>query len=255
MSKTVFLHLPLGKDVKLTGGVKDRSIVGVVEASEGFYEPHVMSMLSSILKVNSICIDIGANIGALSLAFADVASEGKVYSIEVGNDNYQYLTKNITQNRFDNIIPIYKAVSDYNGTAIFNYVDEVAGCSFISTTGVKEGVQEEVEVTTLDDIVVELGLKSVDFIKLDVEGGELKALVGAENTIEKFHPILLIEWNPATMRRFYDEEPKKLFDFLISKWSTIELIGENSFVSINTYEELNKIVDNGKGWEDLVCRF
>jgi len=255
MSKTVNLHLPTGRNIQLTGGDKDRSVIGAIEASKGFYEPHVMSILSTILKINSICIDVGANIGTLSLAFADIANEGRVYSIEVGNDNYQYLTENIKQNGFDNIVPIYKAVSDYNGTATFNYIDEVAGCSFISTTGIEEGVQEEVEVTTLDDIVEELELKKVDFIKIDVEGGERKALLGSEKTIDKFHPILLIEWNPDTVRRFYGEEPKELFDFLISKWSTVELIREDSLMKINTYEELNQLVENGKGWEDLICRF
>ncbi len=255
MAKTVWMNLPTGKKVKLTGANKDKSIIGAIELSDGYYEKEIMAKLTDILKPEFVCFDVGANIGALSLAFADIISDGTVYSIEVGHDNYRYLTENIKQNGFKNIIPIYKAVSDYNGTAIFNYIDEVAGCSFISTTGVEEGVQEQVEVTTLDDVVEELGLKSIDFIKVDVEGGERKALVGAEKTIDKFQPILLIEWNPSTVRRFYGEDPKSLFDFVVSKWSTIELIEGDALVKINTYEELCKKVDSGKGWEDIICRF
>lgn len=255
MSKTVLLNLPTGKKIKLSGYEGDESIIGAIEASQGNYEINVMSKLIDIISANSVCLDVGANIGALSLAFADIANQGVVYSIEVGSSNYEYLMENVKQNGFNNIQPINIAVSDYNGTATFNYVEQVAGCSFISTTGVEAGKQETVKVTTIDDLIEELGIERLDFIKMDVEGGERKALIGAVNSIQKFRPSLIIEWNPETIRRFYGEEPNELFELLSSTWSYIEVLKDEEKLSVNSYDELCKVTNAGKGWEDLLCRF
>ena len=47
-------------------------------------------------------------------------------------------------------------------------------------------------ITTIDKIVADLGLPSVDFIKMDIEGSERYALRGAEQTLKKFHPRMAI---------------------------------------------------------------
>ncbi|MBC7544393.1 MAG: FkbM family methyltransferase, partial [Candidatus Sericytochromatia bacterium] len=52
--------------------------------------------------------------------------------------------------------------------------------------------QESVETITIDDYVASTGLSKVDFIKMDVEGGELQALKGAEQTIRQHRPKLAI---------------------------------------------------------------
>jgi FkbM family methyltransferase len=50
----------------------------------------------------------------------------------------------------------------------------------------------EAPLTTVDKMVVELGLRQVDFIKMDIEGAEQKAIVGARNTIAKFRPRMAL---------------------------------------------------------------
>ncbi|MCX7098690.1 MAG: FkbM family methyltransferase [Methylococcales bacterium] len=254
MSKSVFLNTTLGKQVVLTGGDNDKSIIGAIASSKGYYETHIMSALPEIIADDFVCLDVGANIGALSLAFAGLAVNGKVFSIEAGRTNFEFLKNNIQINYFNNVTPIYVAVSDYIGTATFNYVEEVAGCSFISTNGIGMGVQETVKVTTIDALIQELGLDRLDFIKMDVEGGEKKALLGAMQTLERFRPVLLIEWNPQTIKRFYDEDPAELFALLSSVWSSIVLLRDNETIVIENYDHLSQITADGKGWEDLLCK-
>lgn len=253
MSKSVILNTTAGKQVVLTGSDNDRSIIGAIENSNGFYETHIMAVLPELIRNDFVCLDIGANIGALSLAFAGLAMDGRVISIEAGSINFRYLSDNINNNFFSNIAPIHRAVSDYNGIATFNYVEEVAGCSFISTTGEVLGIQETVSVTTIDDLVNELKVDQIDFIKMDVEGGERKALIGAMKTIERFRPILLIEWNPETIERFYGEDPAVLFGIINSTWKSIELLRDNERISIKNYDHLLHVTTGGKGWEDLLC--
>jgi len=253
LSKTVVLNIPVGKKVKLSGSENDRSVIGAIENAQGFYETNVMAELPKLIEAEFVCLDVGANIGALSLAFANLASERHVISIEAGRANFGYLSENIKVNGFKNIKPLNKAVSDYNGYATFNYIETVAGCSFISTVGVVEGEQEIVSVTTIDELVQELRIERLDFLKIDVEGGERRALVGAENTIKKFSPILLVEWNPKTIHRFYEENPKDLFDLINTSWKSIKILRDEEIILVSTYKDLCRLTENGKGWEDLIC--
>ncbi|MGB4780736.1 FkbM family methyltransferase, partial [Candidatus Methylomirabilis sp.] len=45
----------------------------------------------------------------------------------------------------------------------------------------------------------------VDFIKLDVEGAERQALIGSLDTLKRFRPVMIMEFNPAPIKRFYGE--------------------------------------------------
>ena len=49
-----------------------------------------------------------------------------------------------------------------------------------------------VKTLSIDDLVAQNGLDRVDFIKLDIEGAELRTLKGAEHTLNRFHPLLAI---------------------------------------------------------------
>jgi hypothetical protein len=64
----------------------------------------------------------------------------------------------------------------------------------------------EVTLTTIDKLVAELGLPRVDFIKMDIEGAEVRALNGARNTIARFKPRMAItaEHNPNDERDIPD---------------------------------------------------
>jgi hypothetical protein len=57
-------------------------------------------------------------------------------------------------------------------------------------------------VTTLDAFVQQERLSRLDFMKIDVEGAEVGLLQGAEETIDRFRPVLMIEINPSTLQRF-----------------------------------------------------
>lgn len=94
--KTVTLKLPFSdKEFEVSGSKIDKSIIGAIEYSNGFYEINVMNVLNNIIKKDDLCIDIGANIGVLSLAISSLADKGNVYSFEPSKSNFHFLNNNL----------------------------------------------------------------------------------------------------------------------------------------------------------------
>jgi FkbM family methyltransferase len=135
-------------------------------------------------------IDAGGCWGDTALYFAQaVGAQGKVYTFEFELDNMEVLRRNLAMNpehakRID-IIP--KALWNRSGEEIIYALNGPA-------TSLNNDNQGSLRVSTLsiDDFVKEKGLPRVDFIKMDIEGSELKALQGAERTLRAFRPKLAI---------------------------------------------------------------
>jgi FkbM family methyltransferase len=137
-------------------------------------------------------LDVGGCWGDTALYFADkVGENGKVYSFEFIPNNISIFNKNLSLNPNLNFVIdlIEHPVSDKSGDIIF-FCDNGPGSKiknepFESQTGTAETI-------SIDDFVDKFDLKSVDFIKMDIEGAEPIALNGAIKTIKKFRPKLAI---------------------------------------------------------------
>lgn len=149
--------------------------------------------LDKYYKEGTEILDIGANIGYNSLMFSDY---GPVYAFEPLF--HKVITMNVENNKLKNnihVVPI--ALSNESENKIMYFPKAVkqtglrnyGGSSIQKTDGMDESTKTEVECRRLDDVYK--GVTSV--IKIDVEGHELEVLKGAENTIRKYMPTLLIE--------------------------------------------------------------
>jgi len=255
--KTVTLKTPLDRIFNISGSEKDRSIIGAIESNGGYYELNIMRLLKKMITPGSICIDVGANVGVISLCLGHLASKGKVFAFEASEHNFTYLVRNIIQNNCSTVLPLNYGILNDSCTVNFSYVEEVAGCSFISNTGVTAGISEQIRCISLDTWIESAGIQQLDFIKMDVEGAEIKALNGGMKTLEKFKPDMIIEFNPVPMKRFFGEDPVHLFNLLQNIYEHIYLISEtkNELIKIEDYEQIQQILHVGKGWEDLFCTF
>jgi hypothetical protein len=101
--------------------------------------------------------------------------------------------------------PFRLAVSDHRGSAEMQVaVEKHAGCNTFGTFAydiVGLANTETVETFTIDEIVGSHLADRVDVIKMDIEGAELFALLGARNTIEQYHPVILIEISDRSLSR------------------------------------------------------
>ena len=131
-----------------------------------------------------IVVDLGANVGVFSVKVAKiVGDEGRVIAIEPEPDNFALLLKNIRANELENVIPIQKGVWSKKDKLKLHLSKYPECHSFYGTNNPNRLMV--VEVDTLDNILRELGIKGVDFIKMDIEGSEIEALKGMGETLRK----------------------------------------------------------------------
>jgi FkbM family methyltransferase len=261
IDKTVELTIPgHERTAYLTGGGRDQSVIGAIEHAHGFYEPRIMEAIGDILAPDSIALDIGANIGALSIAMSWASPHGLVYAFEASRSNYRHLCLNVGENTPGNVVPAHLALWDEATTLEISYVPHVAGCSFHSPSGVREGATELVAARPLDEWVEEAGLtpdRPIRLIKLDVEGAESRVLRGARGTLEAHQPQLLIEFNPEPIERFFDDDPRALAELLLEIFPMVDAFDPDGgpLHPIDSYARLTELMASGASWLDLYCRF
>jgi FkbM family methyltransferase len=142
------------------------------------------------LKEGDYIIDAGANIGVFSLyAAKKIGSQGKVFSFEPMEEARMIIESSAKINDVSNVIETQiQAVGDRIGNIEFKFQIESVGGSSPTTSG----TPVIVPLTTIDTFVTTRKIKKIDFIKMDIEGAECEALLGASETIRKFKPRLSI---------------------------------------------------------------
>lgn len=149
------------------------------------------------------------------------------------------------------VLPL--ALSDENTTAEFKVPvingKIIASRGTLNTTYKEQGEQksytEKVKVIKLDDWAALEHFQRLDFIKIDVEGNEMKTLSGAKKTIKKFLPTLMVEmeqrhhekpiWNDISEIESWGYEAK----YLNRKSFELEKLSEE-ILTRNTNDEKNK---------------
>ncbi len=145
------------------------------------------------IQDGGIVLDCGAHIGIFTRK-ALRAGAGRVIAIEPGPENLECLKRNLREEIAKGSVTVYpKGIWDSESNLTFQlFPGNRAADSFV-TNSAKAPVQVvEVQVTTIDLIASELGLRQVDLIKMDIKGSTTKALVGARNTLKNQMPRLVI---------------------------------------------------------------
>ena len=211
----------------------------------GRFESSDLAIIKKLLKPGDCVIDAGAHEGYISLFIAGiVGNQGKIFSIEPNEENLDYLRKNIVLNQFKNIEVIKKAVSDKAGTATFYYSpNEGAWGSIINFSNFAAEKAIEVELNTLDNISISYkAIDKISLCKLDIEGNELKAILGAEKIILNTKPYFVFEVNLLLWAHLSDSI-ETMFNFLAGKGYKL-FIAKNNKLEPYDYAALNYVVLN-----------
>ncbi len=197
----------LSRQVKFTGAYNDEKLETAV--------------IRENLKPGYTMVDIGANLGFYSMLAASlVGNAGRVFSFEPFAHNVDLIRASARENGFDNVKVINCAVSDKIGSAKLYlspyYSSEHSLFDYHYSTG-SDSTENTVDVktVTIDQYLEsEVGDLRVDFIKMDIEGSEGKAISGMEKTItENKNVSLLTEFWPNAIANS-GVEPKEYLERL-----------------------------------------
>jgi FkbM family methyltransferase len=170
----------------------------------------------ALVRPGDVVLDCGAYIGRTAWeALAEGAQQ--VVAIEPSPRSLACLQRNMEKQINDGrVIVIGKGVWDREDVLYLQEHPLVAASDYIADVHRATPRDESVQVplTTIDQLVNDLSLERVDFIKMDIEGSEQRAILGAKNTIARFKPRLAIAANhlpndperiPALVREIWPE--------------------------------------------------
>jgi FkbM family methyltransferase len=188
MADTKTLQTRHGPMLALAG---DRYITRSLELY-GEFSKAEWDLFAQIVKPGMTVVEVGANIGAHSVALARACFPGPLYLFEPQHRVFQILCANLALNDIGNAIAYPEACSDEEGLVVIPPLDYGAELNFggVSVRTDADGVQGvKVRATPLDS----LNLAACHLLKIDVEGFEAQVLRGAAATIRKFRPLLYVE--------------------------------------------------------------
>jgi FkbM family methyltransferase len=172
------------------------TLEGLADLSPGVFSPAYESAEKELVSriKPEVAIDVGAHLGSFTLLLAKYARF--VVAVEPDPRAVGMLASNISANRLSNVIVFPYACSSSDGRELNLKLGRGGRSSRVqSSSG-----DVTVKTITVDTMVEALGLEEVSFLKVDVEGHELEVLRGAQNTLRKYRPILLVELWPENAR-------------------------------------------------------
>jgi FkbM family methyltransferase len=162
--------------------------------TQGLTEPETREFFKELLRPGMVVLDIGAYLGQFSLVASRVMNgTGRILCLEPTPAVFEQLKRNIERNHCINVEPIHAAVSDHEGEATFYVHVGSNDQSSLHAAAVEEQVSYRVPLTTVDALVERAQLHALNLMKIDVEGHEISVLRGAENTIRRLRPAIVVE--------------------------------------------------------------
>lgn len=159
----------------------------------GVFERDSTKLSKELIKPGMVVADVGANFGYYTVIFSKLVGEdGFVHAFEPSCRFRGRLLEHLKMNNCHNVSVSEFGLSDRNESLTLFGGGDSATLHWVGRDC--PVVEENIIVMTLDDYVEENEIDRIDFIKVDIDGHEPKFIDGAIKTIERFRPIILMEF-------------------------------------------------------------
>lgn len=188
------------------------SALGVHLTRNQRYDALSLRVMQRVVSKASNCVDVGAHKGEITDELLKLAPDGQHYAFEPIPQMFHDLKAKYEGVR--NVTLSDCALSDQKGTTSFQYVKTNPAYSGLRKRSYRqdETIEEiKVQKCLLDEVIPE-HLK-VDFIKIDVEGGEFQVLKGAKKLICRDKPVIIFEHGLGASDH-YGTTPEMIYDLL-----------------------------------------
>jgi FkbM family methyltransferase len=214
---------------------------------DGYWEIWLTLTLARIITPGMVVVDVGANFGYYSLLMAYcVWPNGRVIAIEPNPPVAAILSKNLSLNGFTQLAmvePVAAGAADGGIVHLFVPHNEPKNASIVSeefSSG--DGTKVTVPVRSVDSLCS--GFDRVDLVKIDAEGAEIDVIAGMKDTISRFRPTIVLEFNAARYAN-----AAHFLDQLIAIYGRPKLIG---FDGVNTAVSDREILDENVSEDKLL---
>lgn len=193
-----------------------------------FYDVLNLESYRKYISKNAVGVDAGTNIGNHTVFFSKICKCQKIYSFEPQKTMIDILKKNLQLNMITDVTLFNAALGKECGKAELSaFLPGNFGATVFhpSDTG-------NIDLVSLDS----LELNQLDFLKIDVEGGQLELLKGAAKTLQKFSPVIFIELYSNVQehtKKFYSYEQEVLLPKQLLQeygYQMTEQLSENDYV-------------------------
>jgi len=184
-----------GQSVRISGLHEDEYVFGLIRQNKQFYESDLLDFVRLLPLGEGSVIDVGANLGNHTVFFSLVMDRA-THAFEISPENLSVLRKNVETNGVVKLVTIHElGLHSENTTGFIQKNLENLGLTRIGALDTDN--EETVDLRRLDDVI------SIDepivLIKIGIEGGELDVLKGAQTTLDRHHPVCLVEARPGPM--------------------------------------------------------
>ena len=199
--------------------VRKNDVIGHNLHFFGRYNALLENVASAALRPGDCALDLGANIGAVTLHLARlVGPQGRVFAVEPISANAELLTRNVRRAGFDKVVQIEKlAAGRASGRAEVFFDASTSNWGAISLRDRTGTASEEIQVEPLDELWRRWGRPHFHFVKMDVEGFEPDVLAGAGELLATSPPeTWVVEFNPAHLAH-RDGGASQLWDAFVTR--------------------------------------
>ncbi len=176
----------------------------------GEYEKYVTDVMGKVVQSGDICFDVGANFGWFTTYINNLKTvNGKKVKEIHAFEPLDYVFENLKENielagSPENIfINNFALTDEFSETKIYVSVALGSGHSSLARNGDERVTEKTIRTITLDSYLSDKNIERIDFIKIDIEGSELKFLEGGKKMFaQKIPPVIIMEMALDTTRPF-----------------------------------------------------
>jgi len=208
--RSIVVEVTLSRPVKYQMHLDLRSWLQRLAFLTGSYEPLTVLFLERLratVKPTGYLLDVGANIGTISIPFAlrsanesTLSSDGRVLvmAVEAVSDNVDALRKNINLNKLCSVVPIFPfGLGDISKTVRIQVEGDLSAGAGTGTANIMaddsnwECVTQSIEIKRLDELDLPTNCA---VMKIDVDGYDLKVLQGGVDFLRRARPVVFGEF-------------------------------------------------------------
>lgn len=198
------------------------------------FEPAMVDLFRSLIKVDDVVADIGANIGLTAILFSSLSRQ--VFAFEPSPSTYGILENNLSRAHIANVTPINLGFGNKTESLTITFSNNNRSGGYVSEKikPQKGHITENIEIDTIDHYF-KINEIAPNFIKIDVEGFELNVVKGGAAFLLKNRPVVVMEMNHFCLDVLQRITLPDFIDYMLSIFPCLYAVDTNNATIVDLH--------------------